>query len=73
MGRESERNSNKSFKTISRKSEERNQKKHKTLVCYRTGRKKRQNTFAWYILRPKISRTHKKTLEIRVCIYRKLL
>ena len=73
MGRKPERNSNKRIKTISGKGKKRYREKYKTLVRYRTGRKKRQNTFARYLLRSKISRTYKKTLEIRVCVYRRLL
>ena len=73
MGRKPERNSNKRIKTIFGKGKKRNRKKHKTLVRYRTGREKRQNTFARYLLRSKIGRTYKKTLEIRVCIYRRIL
>lgn len=73
MGRKPERNSNKRIKTISRKGEKRNREKYKTLVRYRTGRRKQQNTLARYILRSKIGRTYKKTLEIRVCVYRRIL
>ena len=73
MGRKPERDSNKGIKTISGKGKKRNRKKHKALVRYRTGREKRQNTFARYLLRSKIGRTYKKTLEIRVCIYRRIL
>ena len=54
MGREPERNSNKRIKIVSGKGKKRYRKKYKTLVRYRTGRRKRQNTFAVgeYIVSP---------------------
>ena len=73
MERESKRNSYKRTTIIFGKSTKRYRQEHAPLVCYGTRRGQRSNTPTRYFFRTKKCRADKKTLEIRIYIYRTIL
>ena len=73
MEREPKRNSYKRTTVIFGKSTKRYRQEYAPLVCYGTRREQRQNTLTRYFFRAKKRRADKKTLEIRVYIYRTIL